>query len=72
MNYRCQISDERLIPLPDVICSDLGIQVGDVLICEAADNASKLVLRKHADQTLTDDEIALAGNLTRVIPLERE
>ena len=72
MNYRCQINDEGLIPLPDMICNDLGIQVGDVLICEAANNPSKLVLKKHADQTLTDDEIALAGNLSRVIPLKRE
>ncbi len=72
MNYRCQINHEGLITLPDMICNDLGIEVGDVLICEAADNASKLVLRKHTDQTLTDDEIALAGNLTRVIPLKRE
>ena len=72
MTYRFQMNDERLVTLPDVICSELGFQLGDILICEVTDNASKLTLRKHRVQTLTDDEIALAGNLTRVIPLESD
>jgi len=28
MNYRCQINHEGLITLPDMICNDLGIEVG--------------------------------------------
>jgi hypothetical protein len=72
MTYRFQMNDERLVTLPDVICSELGFQLGDILIREVTDNASKLTLRKHRVQTLTDDEIALAGNLTRVIPLESD
>ncbi len=72
MTYRFQMKDERLVPLPDVICSKLGFQVGDTIICEVTDNASKLTLRQHVDQTLTDDEMALAGNLNRVIPLESD
>ena len=72
MTYRFQLNDERLVTLPDVICSELGFQLGDILIREVTDNASKLTLRKHRVQTLTDDEIALAGNLTRVIPLESD
>lgn len=72
MTHRFQMNDERLVPLTDAICSELGFQVGDILICEVSDDASKLTLRKHSDQTLTDDEIALAGNLTRVIPLDSD
>lgn len=72
MTYRFQMNDERLVTLPDVICSELGFQLGDILIREVTDNASKLTLRKHRVQTLTDDENALAGNLTRVIPLESD
>lgn len=72
VNMTYQMNDERLVTLPDVICSELGFQLGDILIREVTDNASKLTLRKHRVQTLTDDEIALAGNLTRVIPLESD
>ena len=72
VNMTYQMNDERLVTLPDVICSELGFQLGDILIRDLTDNASKLTLRKHRVQTLTDDEIALAGNLTRVIPLESD
>ena len=72
MTYRFQMNDERLVTLPDVICSELAFQLGDILIREVTDNASKLTLRKHRVQTPTDDEVALAGNLTRVIPLESD
>ncbi len=72
MTYRFQMNDERLVTLTDVICSELGFQLGDILIREVTDNASKLTLRKHAAQTLTDNEIALARNLTRVIPLKSD
>ena len=72
MTYQFQMNDERLVPLTGVICSALGFHVGNILICEVTDNASKLALRKHIVQTLTDDEIALSGNLTRVIPFESD
>ncbi len=67
MNYQIEIGDNNLIPIPDVLCQELGIQVGDILLCEAVASSLEIVMTKHSDQTLNDAEIASAENLTRVI-----
>lgn len=69
MNYQIKMGDNNLIPIPDVLCEELGLQVGDILLCEAVASSSEIVMTKHSDQTLNDAEIATAGNLTRVISL---
>lgn len=69
MNYQIEMGDNNLIPIPDVLCEELGLQVGDILLCEAVASSSEIVMTKHSDQTLNDAEIAIAGNLTRVISL---
>lgn len=67
MSYKVRIGSNHEIPLPDDICNELEIQVGDILICEAAVKSFGISMRKYYDQTLSDDEIAASGNLTRVI-----
>lgn len=67
MIYQAKLGKNNQIPLPDNICRELGINLGDILICELADNSS-LVMRKHTDQTLSDADIAVDGNLIRVTP----
>lgn len=70
MNYQTEIGNSgNLIPIPDVICQELGIELGDILLCEAVASSSGIVMTKHSDQTLNDAEIASAGNLTRVVSL---
>ncbi|ENM3782631.1 hypothetical protein QMW93_003709 [Vibrio cholerae] len=66
MNYPVKIGENNEIPLPDELCSELDIKVGDILFCEVVEKSSKIVMTKHNDQTLSDAEIASAGNLTRV------
>lgn len=72
MNYQVKIGIDNILPIPDVLCQVLGIQVGDILICEAVVNTSEIVMTKHSDQTLNHVEIASAGNLTRVISLSED
>lgn len=69
MNYQVTLGENNEIPLPDDLCSELDIKIGDILLCEVVENSSKLVMTKHSNQTLSDADIASAGNLTRVIPL---
>lgn len=68
MSFKVRLGDNKLIPLPDILCMELGINVGDILICELDDNASKIVMKKHEDQSLRDAQLDSAWNLTRVIP----
>lgn len=68
MSYQVKVGKNREIPLPEKICQDLEIKIGDILICESAEDSSRVVLKKYVNQSLTDVEIASAGNLTRVIP----
>jgi len=71
MSYTVEITTEDgFLPLPDRLCSELGFNVGDVLICELAADRSELIMKKHMDQSLNDTQIASAGNLTRVISYE--
>ena len=72
MCYQVRIFDNNLLPIPDVLCQELNIQAGDILICEAGANTSEIVMTKYSDQTLNDAEIASAGNLTRVISLPED
>jgi hypothetical protein len=67
MNYQVKIGKNNETPLPDDLCSELDIKIGDILICEAIENSSKIKMTKHCNQTLSDAEISAAGNLTRVI-----
>lgn len=60
------IGKNNQIPLSDTICSELGIDISDILIFKSACNSTKIEMTKYEDQTLSDAEIASAGNLTRV------
>lgn len=70
MSYTVEITKDNLIPIPDTLCVELGFAVGDVLVCVMDKNRSEISMSKHSDQTLTDDQISAAGNLTRVVSLE--
>lgn len=67
MNYQVKIGENNEIPLPDDLCSELDIKVGDIMFCEVVEKYSEIAMTKHIDQTLSDADIASAGNLTRVI-----
>lgn len=67
MSYQVKIGKNREIPIPDDICNELDFNIGDILSCEAISDSSAISISKHCDQTLSDDDIASAGNLTRVI-----
>lgn len=69
MGYQVELGNNNEIPLPDELCAQLNLNIGDILLCEKGDSTQVLVLSKHINQTLTDAEIASAGNLTRIIPL---
>ena len=69
MSYTVKILQDNVLPLPDTLCSELGFAVGDILICEMDKSRSEMRMVKHADQTMTDEQIFAAGNLTRVISL---
>jgi len=69
MSYTVKMLKDNILPLPDALCSELGFAVGDILICEMDKSRSEMRMVKHADQTVTDEQIAAAGNLTRVISL---
>ncbi len=70
MSYVVEIMEGNLIPIPDILCAELGIADGDILVCVADKNSEQITLTKHSDQTLTDEQISAAGNLTRVLSLE--
>lgn len=72
MGYQVQLGKNREILLPDDLCNELEIKVGDILICEVTVSPSAISMRKHSDQALTDDEITGAGNLTRVVSFVTE
>jgi len=67
MSYSVEIINNNLLSLPDALCAELGFSVGDILVCEMDKGSSEMRMVKHTDQTLTDEEILAAGNLTRVI-----
>jgi hypothetical protein len=67
MSYSVEFINNNLLPLPDELCTELGFSVGDILVCEMNKDRSEMRMVKHTDQTLTDEQILAAGNLTRVI-----
>lgn len=69
MAYQTKLGNNNEIPLPDELCVQLNFNIGDILLCEKGYSPQALVLSKHIDQTLSDDDIASAGNLARIIPL---
>lgn len=68
MGNRVIIGKNNEVVLPDNLCNDLEIKIGDILIFESAADSSATIMSKHCDQTLSDDEIAAAENLARVVP----
>jgi len=70
MGYQFNVGKNNEIQLPDEFCEGLDIKIGDILICEIMPNTHSLSLKKHCNQALTDDDIAVVGNLTRVIPYD--
>ncbi|PRO72747.1 hypothetical protein C6Y40_15110 [Alteromonas alba] len=66
MSYQYIVSKNGEIPLPDNMCDELMLKLGDILTCEVTKNKS-LTLQKHTDQTLSDAQLKVAGNLTRII-----
>lgn len=72
MSYQVKVGKSNEIPLPSNICKELEITIGDILICEVIADLSSISMKKHCNQELSDDEIASAGNLTRVIPYNPE
>ena len=67
MSYSVEIINNNLLPLPDELCTELSFAVGDILACEMNKDRTEMRMVKHTDQTLTDEQILAAGNLTRVI-----
>jgi len=72
MGYQFKVGKNHEILLPDDICDQLDIKIGEILICEVSENSSSISMKKHSDQALSDDEIFSAGNLTRVISYDLE
>ncbi len=70
MSYSVKIINNNLLPLPDTLCAELGFVVGDILFCEFDKDRSEMRMVKHTNQALTDEQIAAAGNLTRVIKID--
>ena len=69
MNYTVEITNNNLIPIPDALFFELGFAVGDILVCVIDKDRSEICMVKHIDQTLSDEQILAAGNLTRVVSL---
>jgi len=70
MSYSVEIMSNNLLLLPDTLCAELGFSMGDILVCEMDKGRSEMRMVKHTDQTLTDEQILVAGNLTRVINIK--
>lgn len=72
MSYQVKIGKNNEILLPEGLCNELEIEVGDILICEVVVSSPAISMKKHSNQSLTDDEITAAGNLTRVFSCDPE
>lgn len=72
MSFQVMLVENNLLPLPDKLCAELGIKVGDILIFEIVENATALLAKKHTEQTLDDKQIASARNLARVVSYKTE
>lgn len=67
MSFKVRIGDNGQIPLPDKLCKELGFEIGNILICVKDQSSSTIIMKKHTDQTLSNDQLELTGNLLRVI-----
>ena len=67
MSYTIETLKGNVIPLPDSLCLELGFAVWDILICEMDKGRSEMKMTKYADQSLTNEQISVARNLTRII-----
>jgi len=54
------------IPLPDELNELAHLELGDILLCTLTENKQSIRLEKYKDQTLTDNQIAAHGFLTRI------
>lgn len=72
MSYTVEILKNNLLPLPESLCTELGFAVGDILVCEMNKERNEIRMIKHTDQTLSDEAIEAASNLTRVISLSAD
>lgn len=72
MSFRVTLGRHNEVPLPDALCQALGLKIGDIIVFAASPDSQALTVTKHNDQTLTDDQIAAARNLSRIIPLSIE
>ncbi|WP_445428329.1 hypothetical protein [Alishewanella sp. HL-SH05] len=70
MSYTVEFIKDNFIPIPDTLCAELGFAIGDILVCVMNKDCSKISMTKYSDQTLTDEQLSAAGNLTRVVSLE--
>lgn len=70
MSYTVEIIQNNILPLPDALCDELGFQIGDILIFKINKTRSEIILEKHDDQSLSDEQIIDAGNLARVLPFQ--
>lgn len=69
MSYQSTIGPNYEISLPDKICDQLGINVGDILKCELLKDTPGFSLKKNEDQSLSDKEVSSSDDLTRVTEL---
>lgn len=58
------------IPLPDELCQDSKLSIGDILLCTVMKDNNSIKLEKYEDQTLSDEQIEGHGSLTRVEALD--
>ena len=72
MSHVVRLGENGLVPLPDELCEELGIDIGDILICEVTSDMPAISMKKHRNQSLSDEDVSAAGNLVRVIPYSSE
>lgn len=72
VGYQINVGKNNEIALPDELCNKMQVTIGDILIFESAVDSSAITMGKHCDQTLSDEDIAVAGNLARIFPYVSE
>lgn len=72
MNHTLTLIENNVLPLPEPLVTELGWTVGDILIFKRNENGLGISIEKHADQTLSDEQISRADNLGRVFELKTD
>ena len=54
------------IPLPDELCAECELDIGDLLLCSVMEDNFSIQLEKFEDQTLSDTQIEAHGYLIRI------